>query len=148
MAGTVEKIFILGFLITGIRSSCIFPEFLQSPSEDGSLKPWSTRMWWLNLRHVPKWVEKQDVFIEGAWVWRHRDNNLKSCDRVARKVYYKSSFGHCSERRLVYNRTCLASEGYNKFRVVQYDTDSIIIVSISAGKSIRRVPVQTNNTHL
>ncbi|XP_046559965.1 uncharacterized protein LOC124268948 [Haliotis rubra] len=122
IAGLGVFVVMMQFPGTLVQTTCVFPEFLQSPSEDGSLKPWSTRMWWLNLRHLPRWVEKQDVFIDGPWLWRHRDI-LKNCDRVTRRAYRKTSFGQCSQRQLVYNRTCLAAKGFNKFQVVQYGPD-------------------------
>ncbi|ESO88458.1 hypothetical protein LOTGIDRAFT_165586 [Lottia gigantea] len=120
------KIFITYVIIAikGIESSCRFPAFLQTPSHLGETKPWNTETWWINLKHDVRWLQKQDIFIDGNNLWRHREHSMKRCDRVEkRSVYTKTSFGRCSERELVYNRTCLTNEGYNTYKIIQYNLD-------------------------
>ncbi|XP_025086261.1 uncharacterized protein LOC112559332 isoform X2 [Pomacea canaliculata] len=110
--------------LTGADATCEFPDYLQSPDKDGELLPWNTWMWWLYLRHTPKWSEKQEVYVKGSHMWRHRDrHNLKSCDRSPRRVYSATTFGDCTERELVYNRTCITEHTSGKFRVIQYNAD-------------------------
>ncbi|KAK6168340.1 hypothetical protein SNE40_020896 [Patella caerulea] len=117
------SLILVTFKLPGLEGSCRFPSFLQPPIVTGETKPWNTETWWINLKHDVKWLQKQDIFIEGNSLWRHRERNMKRCDRLGRSVYSKSSFGRCSERELVYNRTCLTSEGYNTFRIIQYNLD-------------------------
>ncbi|KAK7473853.1 hypothetical protein BaRGS_00034904, partial [Batillaria attramentaria] len=109
------------------EGTCKFPDFLQSVEKEGELKPWSTRLWWLHLRHVPKWAEKQEVYVRGSYLWRYRYKNPKKCDRNPRRVYSITSMGQhspCpSDRELSYNMTCIEVQGYSKYRVIQYNAD-------------------------
>ncbi|CAG5120558.1 unnamed protein product, partial [Candidula unifasciata] len=103
--------------------TCRFPEFLQSYPTEGPIKPWTSRMWWLYLRHAPKWAEKQDIYVKNGQIWRYRENNLQECENSHKKVYHKTNFGGCSERQLVYNRTCIHEAGFNTFRIIEYNAD-------------------------
>ncbi|XP_059165005.1 uncharacterized protein LOC131947740 [Physella acuta] len=80
-------------------------------------------MWWLHIRHVPKLAEKQDIFVQGNHMWRYRELNFQTCERSPRRVSHKSSFGQCSDRQHVYNRTCISEEKNNAYRVIQYNSD-------------------------
>ena len=107
-----------------MNGECIFPEYLQSPIDEyGEPMAWQTKMWWLNLRNDPKLREKQDVYVQRSQIWSQKQNNRRSCDRPSRRVHHRataSSFGNCSERYLLYNRTCLQEESFGRFRVIQY----------------------------
>ena len=110
--------------LSGVNGECIFPEYLQSPLDEfGEPMAWQTKMWWLNLRNDPKLREKQDVYVQRSQIWSQRQNNRRTCDRMSRRVAHRataSSFGNCSERYLLYNRTCLIEESFGRFRVIQY----------------------------
>ena len=114
------------FSIIGVGAECIFPEYLQSPiDEHGEPMAWQTKMWWLNLRNDPKLREKQDVYVQRSQIWSQKQNNRRSCERPSRRVHHRAtsstaSFGNCSERYLLYNRTCLQEESFGRFRVIQY----------------------------
>ncbi|KAL8582274.1 hypothetical protein ACOMHN_037031 [Nucella lapillus] len=111
---------------TKAEMTCEFPAFLQSPQKNGVLHPWNTRRWWLHLRHQPKWAEKQHIFVQGSYMWRRRDLSLKSCHKAQRRRSFALSTpdpSRCTERQLVYNRTCVSGEVNGKFRVLQYNSD-------------------------
>ncbi|KAL5011930.1 hypothetical protein ScPMuIL_010481 [Solemya velum] len=88
------------------------------------MKPWYTRMRWLQLRTSPKWVVREDVYVNGSTISQQREDNMRLCDRERRRAPLKASaFGICSERQPIYNRTCLSIEDRNTYRVVQYQPD-------------------------
>ncbi|KAL8594562.1 hypothetical protein ACOMHN_002117 [Nucella lapillus] len=107
--------------------TCEFPDFLQSPEENGELQAWNTRRWWLHLRQKPKWAEKQEVYVKGSHMWRHREQSL-NCKKGHKRRSYPFSFGglsKCSEKYLVYNRTCISVQGHARYRVLQYNNDRL-----------------------
>ncbi|KAK6976150.1 hypothetical protein BgiMline_022560, partial [Biomphalaria glabrata] len=103
--------------------TCHFPDFVQSLSEDGQLKPWSTRVWWLFIRHVPQSAEKQDIIIKNGHLTRFREVKDKSCERTSQRIHHKARVEKCSERLHVFNRTCISEERENTFKVIQYNAD-------------------------
>ncbi|KAH9509979.1 hypothetical protein Btru_044780 [Bulinus truncatus] len=103
--------------------TCHFPDFVQSPSEDAQLKPWTTRVWWLFIRHAPQSAEKQEITVKNGHMVRHREQNHKTCDRSSRRVHHKTSLEKCSERQHVFNRTCISEERENTYKVIQYNAD-------------------------
>ncbi|XP_036360362.1 uncharacterized protein LOC115213946 isoform X3 [Octopus sinensis] len=103
--------------IKGIWSDCQFPDYLQSPSYDAKLKPWGTRMWWLNGRgQPPKWVERQEVYVSGGVIWRYKEFPTKRCEGLI-----KHRLWECPDsREMLYNRTCLMKERSDTYRVIEH----------------------------
>ncbi|KAL3881071.1 hypothetical protein ACJMK2_033266 [Sinanodonta woodiana] len=79
-------------------------------------------MWWLSLRNSPKLKEKQEIFVQRSQLWCQRQVNRIPCDESTRRINNRatSSIEKCSEKFLLYNRTCLIEEPLNKYRVIQY----------------------------
>ncbi|CAI9725185.1 Hypothetical predicted protein [Octopus vulgaris] len=100
-----------------IWSDCQFPDYLQSPSYDAKLKPWGTRMWWLNGRgQPPKWVERQEVYVSGGVIWRYKEFPTKRCEGLI-----KHRLWECPDsREMLYNRTCLMKERSDTYRVIEH----------------------------
>ncbi|GFN91487.1 hypothetical protein PoB_001799300 [Plakobranchus ocellatus] len=106
------------------EETCHFPMFLQSSQRDGVLKPWSANVWWLYLRHAPKWEEKQEIVVKNGHIWRTREHNRRTCERSVRRAFRKTSFSRCTDRQMVHNRTCISEEGRHTYRVIHYGPDS------------------------
>lgn len=110
--------------IPAIGAECLFPEYIQSPLDEfGEPMPWHTKMRWLSLRNEPKLREMQEVYVLRSNIWSQRQNNRGPCDRKSRRVRNRATpgmFGSCSEKYLLYNRTCLTEERFNHFKVIQY----------------------------
>ncbi|XP_021361309.1 uncharacterized protein LOC110455475 [Mizuhopecten yessoensis] len=111
-------VFAVGFYIAG---ECIYPDYLQSGVVKGELQPWKTRTWWINVRDKPRWKEREEIYVDGSNMWYQRETDYIPCEKKTRRVSQEApSFGKCVTRTLLYNRTCLIQEGYNKYRIVQY----------------------------
>lgn len=131
-------------LFPGSCTECIFPEYVQSPmDENGEPSPWHTKVWWLNLRHEPKLREMQEVYVHRSQMWSQRQNNRWSCEhqRTKRLSYRAISemFGGCSEKYLLYNRTCLGEERFNTFKVIQYGPSRCVYITFAEKEQSRFV---------
>lgn len=95
--------------------------------------PWHTKMRWLSLRNEPKLREMQEVYVLRSNIWSQRQNNRGPCDRKSRRVRNRATpgmFGSCSEKYLLYNRTCLTEERFNHFKVIQYGPGRYVHVKL------------------
>lgn len=115
------------FLFLAATTECLFPEYVQSPpDESGFPMPWRTKVWLLNLRNEPKVREMQDVYVQRSNIWSQRTKNRWPCDRKTRHVKNRATSGisgSCSEKKLLYNRTCLTEERFNHFKVIEYGAE-------------------------
>ena len=90
-----------------VKGECYFPDFLRNPLPDGSQRTWVT----------------ETKFIDNTELWETQLEVVVTQREVIAKLKYKAQCHDytgtvpCFKRELQYRRTCLTSDGDDRYRV-------------------------------